>query len=387
MLWNEIIRAFSFPSLRGRKDCKSFTISPVSFQCLWLWSGTVKKFFEGISISQIIAGSLAAITSFFLAGKIGVAGSTIGAAASYIISTVAGKVYQNVLKASGEKLQAASPLGGSSSESEGAASDQSKQAEQAESAAGDQTTAAADAEKATSTEDTADMSSLEQPRTVVSNGALSPAGSDGKVQTFAQVRHRNVKRMAIVVSLISGLVGVALTAGVVLLFTQGKGTDTVVRDMTGKSSVVETPNDGADQNTQDTTTPDSNQYGTDDHKPRNGYGTDSPYDSKNPTEQNGSGTNSNSGTSSNKGTNSNSGNSNSSGNSTNQNGNSGSGNSGNSGSGNSNDSGSSNGSNGSGNSTNSGGTGTGGTGPNSSGTDSSTSSGTGTDSSGSTSSN
>ena len=288
----------------------------------------MKKFFEGISISQIIAGSLAAITSFFLAGKIGVAGSTIGAAASYIISTVAGKVYQNVLKASGEKLQAASPLGGSSSESEGAASDQSKQAEQAESAAGDQTTAAADAEKATSTEDTADMSSLEQPRTVVSNGALSPAGSDGKVQTFAQVRHRNVKRMAIVVSLISGLVGVALTAGVVLLFTQGKGTDTVVRDMTGKSSVVETPNDGADQNTQDTTTPDSNQYGTDDHKPRNGYGTDSPYDSRNPTEQNGSG-----------------------------------------------------------NSTNSGGTGTGGTGPNSSGTDSSTSSGTGTDSSGSTSSN
>lgn len=346
----------------------------------------MKKFFEGISISQIIAGSLAAITSFFLAGKIGVAGSTIGAAASYIISTVAGKVYQNVLKASGEKLQAASPLGGSSSESEGAASDQSKQAEQAESAAGDQA-AAADGEETTSTEDTADMSSLEQPRTVVSNGALSPAGSDGKVHTFAQVRHRNVKRMAIVVSLISGLVGVALTAGVVLLFTQGKGTDTVVRDMTGKSSVVETPDDGADQNTQDTTTPDSNQYGTDDHKPHNGYGTDSQYDSKNSTEQNGSGTNSNSGTSSNKGTNSNSGNSNSSGNSNNQNGNSGSGNSGNSGSGNSNGSGSSNGSNGSGNSTNSGGTGTGGTGPNSSGTDSSTSSGTGTDSSGSTSSN
>lgn len=344
----------------------------------------MKKFFEGISISQIIAGSLAAITSFFLAGKIGVAGSTIGAAASYIISTVAGKVYQNVLKASGEKLQAASPLGGSSSESEGAASDQSKQAEQAESAAGDQT-AAADAEETTSTEDTADMSSLEQPRTVVSNGALSPDGSDGKVQTFAQVRHRNVKRMAIVVSLISGLVGVALTAGVVLLFTQGKGTDTVVRDMTGKSSVVETPDDGADQNTQDTTTPDANQYDTDDHKPRNGYGTDSQYDSRNSTEQNGSGTNSNSGTSSNKGTNSNSGNSNSSGNSTNQNGNSGSGNSGNSGSGSSNGSSSSNGSNGSGNSTNSGGTGTGGTGSNSSGTDSS--SGTGTDSSGSTSSN
>ena len=89
------------------KDCKPFTTLSVFSLYRWLWSSIVKKFFEGISISQIIAGSLAAVTSFFLAGKIGVAGSTIGAAASYIISTVAGKVYQNVLKASGEKLQAA----------------------------------------------------------------------------------------------------------------------------------------------------------------------------------------------------------------------------------------------------------------------------------------
>jgi len=54
----------------------------------------VKKFFEGLSISPIVAGALAAVTSFLLASKIGIAGSVIGAAASYIVSAVATNIYQ-----------------------------------------------------------------------------------------------------------------------------------------------------------------------------------------------------------------------------------------------------------------------------------------------------
>ena len=65
----------------------------------------MKKFFEGLSLSSIVAGTLAAVTSFLLASKIGIAGSVIGAAASYIVSAVATKIYQNILTASGEKLQ------------------------------------------------------------------------------------------------------------------------------------------------------------------------------------------------------------------------------------------------------------------------------------------
>ena len=49
----------------------------------------MKKFFEGLSLSSIVAGTLAAVTSFLLASKIGIAGSVIGAAASYIVSAVA----------------------------------------------------------------------------------------------------------------------------------------------------------------------------------------------------------------------------------------------------------------------------------------------------------
>lgn len=386
-----------------------FTVNPVSLQRLWLWSSNVKKFFEGISISQIIAGSLAAITSFFLAGKIGIAGSTIGAAASYIISTVAGKVYQNVLKASGEKLQAASPLDDSPGKPEDAAPDKAGQTEETEQAEQpeptDDTRVLSDTQTSTDTgsqdaassqgaadvEDTADMASADQPRTIASSGTL-PSDKEGKVQTFAQVRHHNVKHMAIIVSLISGLVGVAITAGVVMLFTQGKGTDTVVRDMTGKSSVVETPDDGTDQNRQDAGTQDPGNYGTDNRK-SHGDDTDSQYDSEDSTEQNSTGTDSgagsDSGTSSNSGStgSSTSGNSSSSGSSTGQNG--GSGSTGSSGSSTSGNSSSPNGSGSSGSSTNSGSTGTGGgTGSSTSGTDSGTSGSTGTsDSSGSAGSN
>ena len=71
----------------------------------------MKKFFEGISLSSIVAGTLAAVTSFLLASKIGIGGSVIGAAASYVVSAVATKIYQNVLTASGEKLQSASSSG------------------------------------------------------------------------------------------------------------------------------------------------------------------------------------------------------------------------------------------------------------------------------------
>ena len=71
----------------------------------------MKNFFKGISFSSIFAGALAAVTSFLLSAKIGIAGSVIGVAAGSIVSAVATQVYKNVLKASGEKLQNAVPFG------------------------------------------------------------------------------------------------------------------------------------------------------------------------------------------------------------------------------------------------------------------------------------
>ena len=74
----------------------------------------MKNFFKGISFSSICAGALAAVTSFLLSAKIGIAGSVIGVAAGSVVSAVATQVYKNVLKASGEKIQQAVPLPSSS---------------------------------------------------------------------------------------------------------------------------------------------------------------------------------------------------------------------------------------------------------------------------------
>ena len=70
-----------------------------------LRSVSVRNFFKGISLTSIAAGALAAVTSFLLSAKIGIAGSVIGVAAGSVVSAVASQIYQNVLKASSEKLQ------------------------------------------------------------------------------------------------------------------------------------------------------------------------------------------------------------------------------------------------------------------------------------------
>ncbi len=64
----------------------------------------MKNFFKGISFTQVLAGSLAAVTSFLLASKIGIAGSVIGVAVGSIVSAVASQLYQNVIHASSRKL-------------------------------------------------------------------------------------------------------------------------------------------------------------------------------------------------------------------------------------------------------------------------------------------
>ena len=65
----------------------------------------MKNFFKGISFIQVLAGSLAAVTSLLLSSKIGIAGSVIGAAIGSIVSAVASQFYQNLIRASKEKIQ------------------------------------------------------------------------------------------------------------------------------------------------------------------------------------------------------------------------------------------------------------------------------------------
>ena len=70
----------------------------------------MKNFFKGISFTQVLAGSLAAVTAFLLSSKIGIAGSVIGVAIGSIVSAVASQLYQNVIHASSKKIQSSSAL-------------------------------------------------------------------------------------------------------------------------------------------------------------------------------------------------------------------------------------------------------------------------------------
>ena len=264
----------------------------------------MKNFFKGISVPQLVAGALAAVTSFLLSARIGIAGSVIGVAVGSIVSAVSSQLYQNILKASSEKLQ--DVKGGDDEQIEGEQTDQTADADgsNGETAShprrissdettvlpvqGDQSAANArntqdegeakpDATRAMPTVGAADATTVMQPaddatRVIsgVSAAAHGHTGADGhqgrvivsgnETGTTA-ARHlsgsanteraRKTKRVAIIISVVSALVAVGITAGVIMLVTRGEGTDSVVRDMVGNARVTPTPTPSDSQTRRD----------------------------------------------------------------------------------------------------------------------------------------
>ncbi len=174
----------------------------------------MKNFFKGISFSQLLAGALAAVTSFLLSSKIGIAGSVIGVAVASIVSTAASQLYQNVIDASSKKLQdAAQQAGVAPSHANAHTGDHSK----------------ADIDD-TQTIAPVHSDDSRGTRTVVSGTHATDASKHPQAGTKPQMTKHD-KRVAVIVALISGLVAVGITAGVILALTGGKGTDSVVRDV------------------------------------------------------------------------------------------------------------------------------------------------------------
>ena len=81
-----------------------------------------RSLFDDISIAQLLAGALAAVTSMLLASRIGIAGSVIGVAVGSIVSAVASQVYKKFLSASAEKIKDMAPDRGLFSPSHGVSS-------------------------------------------------------------------------------------------------------------------------------------------------------------------------------------------------------------------------------------------------------------------------
>ena len=164
---------------------------------------------DGLSVPQLAAGALAAVTSTFLSSQIGIAGSLIGVGVASVVSAVSSQVYKYFLNKSADKLKNVTPLYDPSATQPFSLSNIGK--------------------KKTDTEMQADKTIIDQSlAAALRNGDVSTDGTQriapDDVIASAQERHKQViKRRVIIVAVISSLVAVAITAGAITLFTGGNG--------------------------------------------------------------------------------------------------------------------------------------------------------------------
>ena len=183
----------------------------------------------------------------------------IGVAAGSIVSAVATQVYKNVLKASGEKLQNAVPFVANDkdgTDGAGKSGDDATTVIAPAESEGEQTKTLS----AEESDETTVMTSVDGDTTTAmpatSGRVISSAQAGGRESNMlpdnagGSIQHAgrrasfdawlHGKRAPIVIAIVSALIGVAVSAGLILAFTGGHGTDTVVRDMVNSK---QTPSD------------------------------------------------------------------------------------------------------------------------------------------------
>lgn len=203
-------------------------------------SFTAKSLFEGLSGAQLTAGALAAVTSMLLSAQIGIAGSVIGVAVGSVVSTVASQVYKRFLEQSATKLRG---MRDSDEESSTGGVGDAEGLEGLEAVPfGTEEDVRADGPKAGQAEQAelagGSMRAVDQ----LASGRAIAGGVPGRATatphlgdkslagdiTAQHVREKRehdkrMQRGVIAVSIVSALVAVAVSAGFVMLTTQGKG--------------------------------------------------------------------------------------------------------------------------------------------------------------------
>lgn len=238
----------------------------------------IKGLFEGLSVSQVTAGALAAVTSMLLSAQIGIAGSVIGVAVGSVVSTVSSQLYKKFLAGSAEKLRG---FASSDNTEENAATNAVAAQNATQSFAHAQTTVMpitrapfegaetttlpsvgtatrAFNEAAVPSANSAETSVLSagqivgadahdmrgsqaaqgtQSNTPRINSATGHTGNashaTGVVEIEAQ-KQKTMQRRVLAVSVASSLAAILLFAGLVLMFTGGEGIGTKVAPFTGE---------------------------------------------------------------------------------------------------------------------------------------------------------
>lgn len=193
----------------------------------------MKNFFKGLSFSQLFASALAAVTSFLLASKIGIAGSVIGAAVASFVSTGASQVYKNVIDESNKKLRDATQSQSQSTHDD-ATSVIDNQGEHSDEASH---TAVID-----SLEDTSDHTQVmrsQQPRVVQSVAHNKRTASHLPQDSAKQLKKD--KRNVVIIAVVSALIAVGITAAIILAVTDGKGTGNIHPQPQETTSITQQP--------------------------------------------------------------------------------------------------------------------------------------------------
>ena len=272
-------RAYSQENRSQRADsaAKTVVISPKAEAEAPQPTG-IKGLFEGLSVSQVTAGALAAVTSMLLSAQIGIAGSVIGVAVGSVVSTVSSQLYKKFLAGSAEKLRS---FASSDNEEENAATNTAAAQSATQSFTHAQTTvipitrvpfesaetttlpsagmaARAFNEAAVPSANSAETSVLSagqivgadahdmrgsqaaqgtQSNTPRINSATGHTGNashaTGVVEIEAQ-KQKTMQRRVLTVSVASSLAAILLFAGLVLMFTGGEGIGTKVAPFTGE---------------------------------------------------------------------------------------------------------------------------------------------------------
>lgn len=284
----------------------------------------MKNFFKGLSFSQILAGALAAVTSFLLAAKIGIAGSVIGVAIGSIVSAMASQIYQNVIKESSKKIQHVNGLGPANNDNSDLDDSNDEKTQLIATANGSHEHRTEPNHSHSLDNNALEHTSLLpalgesvrnssettlQPRSVASGKRQYPRTGSPELQdgspsvsygtsvlphVNADETHRGVESgngvpgalpshldalpryaparqskqshntmsekkkhaiIAICIAVVSALLAVAATAGVISLITKGEGTDHVVRNWVDNSRIKEEPSPTQTQQPEPTTNP------------------------------------------------------------------------------------------------------------------------------------
>ena len=206
------------------------------------------RLFDDLSVAQVVAGALAAVTSMLLASQIGIYGSVIGVGVGSVVSAVASQLYKKFFTASAEKLRELKPgetgyvppAKGASDDAGAEGPDPSGRtaARHAAGSAG-RTATLPQSEKTARLSPQDSIGSREAARR-----SRTPRADDAGLRddpTVQRARERRehkkkLQRRVVAVSIASAIVAVALSALVIDLVTTGQGVGAKTQPLIPSSS-------------------------------------------------------------------------------------------------------------------------------------------------------